>query len=60
VTEGVGMSFLPDYVTDSAVSQGLIVRLPVKDIKVELWRQLLYRKDKWVTLPMLELLKFMK
>ena len=60
VAEGVGMSFLPDYVTESAVDRGLIVRLPVKDIRVELWKQLLYRKDKWVTLPMLELIKFMK
>lgn len=60
VAEGVGMSFLPDYVTENAVRMGQIARLSVKDMKVEVWKQMLYRKDKWVTLPMLELMKFMQ
>lgn len=59
VVEGVGLSFLPDYVTEGAVREGRIVRLPVRDIRVELWKQMLYRRDKWVTLPMQALMEHM-
>ncbi|MBQ8814962.1 MAG: LysR family transcriptional regulator [Lachnospiraceae bacterium] len=59
VVEGVGLSFLPDYVTERAVQEGRIVRLPVRDIQVELWKQVLYRRDKWVTLPMQALMEHM-
>lgn len=52
VEKNVGLSFLPDYVTDEAVEQGRIVRLQVQDLQVELWKQLLHRRDKWVSLPM--------
>ena len=47
VEEGVGMSFLPDYVTAGAVSRGSIVRLSAEDFRPELWKQLLYHRSKW-------------
>lgn len=47
VEQNMGLSFLPDYVTQQAVSQGRVVRLEVADMSVELWRQLLYHRDKW-------------
>lgn len=47
VEQGMGLSFLPDYVTQEAVDQGKVVRLYVADASVELWRQLLYHRDKW-------------
>jgi len=49
VEENMGISFLPDYVTEAAVQAGRVVRLPVDDFKVELWKQLLYRRDKWLS-----------
>lgn len=52
VQQDLGLSFLPDYVTESAVREGKLVRLDVEDFEVELWKQLLYRRDKWVSLPM--------
>lgn len=48
VAEGMGLSFLPDYVTKRAVEKGTIVRLQVEDFSVELWKQLLYHRDKWM------------
>lgn len=52
VEKGIGLSFLPDYVTDEAVARGTIVRLEVEDLQVELWKQLMHRRDKWVSQPM--------
>lgn len=50
--QGIGVSFLPDYVTEKAVKKKKIVRLPVKNFHVEVWKQLLYRQDKWISLQM--------
>lgn len=52
VEQGVGISFLPDYVTEAAVQQGSIVRLDAEDFRPELWKQLLYHKNKWLSRPM--------
>lgn len=52
VEEDSGISFLPDYVTETAVRQKKVVRLSVEDFEVELWKQLLYRRDKWVSVQM--------
>jgi DNA-binding transcriptional LysR family regulator len=52
VEQGVGMSLLPDYVTQDAVSRGTVVRLDAEDFRPELWIQLLYHKNKWLSRPM--------
>lgn len=52
VGEGIGLSFLPDFVTEQAVRQGMLVRLRVPECEVVLWKQLLYHRDKWLSLPM--------
>ncbi|MBQ8507438.1 MAG: LysR family transcriptional regulator [Clostridia bacterium] len=52
VEADLGLSFLPDYVTEEAVQAGRIVRLNVEGLDVELWKQLLYRRDKWMSPPM--------
>lgn len=53
IGEGAGISFLPDYVTQQDVEACLLVRLDVTDFEVEIWKQLLYHRDKWVS-PQLE------
>lgn len=50
--ENAGIGFLPDYVTEESVSSGRLVRLNVSDFQVVVWKQLLYRRDKWVSLQM--------
>ena len=52
VAEDQGLSFLPDYVTEEAVRKKKVVRLDVADFQVHVWKQLLYRRDKWVSLQM--------
>ncbi len=52
VEEDMGLSLLPAYVTEEAVRRGTVVRLNVAGFDAAVWKQLLYRKDKWVSLPM--------
>ena len=53
VEQGMGVSFLPDYLTADAVARGAIVPLPVDGFETELWVQLLHHRDKWIS-PQLE------
>lgn len=52
VERNVGVGFLPDYVTESSLRAGKIARLDVPDFDIDVWKQLLYRRDKWVSRPM--------
>ena len=52
VQENVGISFLPDYVTEEAVQEKRVVRLQLEGFDVELWKQVLYHRDKWISAPM--------
>jgi len=47
--ENAGVAFLPDYVTAQSVRKGKLVRLRVLDFDMVVWKQLLYRREKWVS-----------
>ena len=49
VAQDMCISFLPDYVTEAAVKSQQIVRLEVPDFNIDLWKQLLYHRDKWMS-----------
>ena len=49
VQDDVGISFLPDYVTQQAVENGSIIKLDVKDFNINVWKQLIHHKDKWIS-----------
>lgn len=53
VGQGAGISYLPDYVTAKDVQEGRLCYLPVADFEIEIWKQLLYHRDKWVS-PQME------
>lgn len=52
VAENMGISFLPDYVTKAEVENKRVKRLKVEGFEVELWKQIIYHRDKWVSLQM--------
>ena len=52
VGRNMGISFLPDYVTEKSVKKGKVKRLSVADFQVEVSMQLLYHRNKWLSLPM--------
>ena len=54
--KGLGIAFLPDYVTQTAVDRGILVRLELAGFAPELWRQVLYHRDKWLSRPMEQVL----
>lgn len=47
--QGMGISFLPDYVTLPDMKAGKLAILDVADSPSNLWIQLLYHKSKWIT-----------
>ncbi len=53
VEQGAGCSFLPDYVTEAGVKQGRLVRLLVEDFQIDVWKQLICHRDKWIS-PQME------
>ena len=50
--QNLGISFLPDFVTEQAVREGRLCRLDVADLEIELWKQVIYRKEKWMSAPL--------
>ncbi len=52
VEDNLGVAYLPDYVTDAAVKSGKIMRIQVENLHIQVQKQILYRRDKWVTVPM--------
>ena len=58
VEQGVGISFLPDYVTAEEVARGRMAYLHVKDFEIVVWKQLLYHRDKWVSPQMESVLQY--
>ncbi len=59
VEMGLGCSFLPDYITDEAVSLGKVKRLSAEGFYPELWKQILYHREKWVSHSMQAVLSIM-
>lgn len=49
VEKDIGISILPDYISEDAVQKGFITRLNVPGYEPELWKQLLHHRDKWVS-----------
>ena len=47
--EGGHISFLPDFVTQSKVAAGEIVRLEVSGAEIDIWQQLIYHRNKWIS-----------
>lgn len=58
VEQGVGISFLPDYVTARKVAAGKMVYLDVQNFEIQVWKQLLYHRDKWVSPQMESVLQY--
>ena len=59
VGKGLGCSFLPDYVTEYAVVQGTVKRLDIEGFYPDLWKQILYHREKWVSPSMQAVLNIM-
>lgn len=57
---GVGISFLPEFVTDQKVKEGKLAYLDMADFEIKIWKQLIYHKNKWISKPLETFIKYVK
>ncbi len=60
LTKGVGISFLPDFVTKREIKSGKLVYLDVEDMEFDIWKQLIYHKNKWISKSLAALIEYIK
>lgn len=58
--KGLGISFLPEYAVQESVINNELVIIDVEDCSIQLWIQLFYHKDKWLTPQMESFIKLIK
>lgn len=49
IAENNMISYLPDFVTKPMVESGLLCYLDVTDLNIDIWQQLIYHKNKWLS-----------
>lgn len=54
------ISFLPDFVTKDLVDSGELCYLDVCDVKVDIWKQLIYHKNKWMSKSLKRIIEYIK
>ena len=54
------ISFLPDFVTKPLVDNGELCYLDVKDMNIEIWKQLIYHKNKWISKSLKAFIDYVK
>ncbi len=43
------ISYLPDFVTKDLIESGKLCYLDISDMKLDIWKQLIYHKNKWLS-----------
>ena len=54
------ISFLPDFVTEDLVRTGELCYLDVCDVNVDIWKQLIYHKNKWMSKSLKAFIEYVK
>lgn len=54
------ISFLPDFVTKPLIESGELCFLSVDDFNVEIWKQLIFHKNKWISKSLKTFIDFVK
>ena len=60
VLENDMLSFLPDFVTEELISSGKLCHLDVTDMNIDIWKQLIYHKNKWLSKSMKTFIEYIK
>ncbi|MBE7011924.1 MAG: LysR family transcriptional regulator [Ruminococcaceae bacterium] len=60
ICEGDMISYLPDFVTKDMVNRGKLCYLDVCDMNIEIWKQLIYHKNKWMSKAMKTFIEYIK
>lgn len=54
------ISYLPGFVTEELIESGELCYLDVCDIKVDIWKQLIYHKNKWMSKSLKTFIEYIK
>ena len=54
------ISYLPDFVTEELVKEGKLCYLDVTDLKIDIWKQLIYHKNKWISKSLGAFIEYIK
>ena len=54
------VSFLPDFITKDLVDSGVLCYLDVRDIHIDIWKQLIYHKNKWMSKSLKTFIDYVK
>ena len=56
--EGNAISFLPDFITRRKVAEGKLCYLNVPQLEADIWQQLIYHRNKWISRPLDTFLRY--
>ena len=54
------ISYLPDFVTKEWVEAGKLCYLDISDIQIDIWKQLIYHKNKWMSRSLKIMIEYIK
>ena len=60
LTKSNMISFLPDFVTKPLVDAGALCYLDICDMNIEIWKQLIYHKNKWMSKSLKAVIDYIK
>ena len=60
LTQSDMISFLPNFVTAEQVAAGTLCYLDVCDVQVDIWKQLIYHKNKWMSKALRTVIDYIK
>lgn len=60
LTESDMISYLPDFVTKDMINKGKLCYLDVCDMNIDIWKQLIYHKNKWMSKALKTFIDYIK
>lgn len=60
IAESEMISFLPDFVTKPFIESGKLCYIDVCDLNVDIWKQLIYHKNKWMSKCLRTVIEYIK
>ena len=60
LAQGDMISFLPDFVTKDMIKSGELCYLDVCDMDIEIWKQFIYHKNKWLSKSLKSFINYIK
>ena len=60
LTQSNMISYLPDFVTQPLIDSGELCYLDVTDMNIDIWKQLIYHKNKWMSKSLKAFIEYVK